>query len=583
MLFFILTILSFGQGHTKKVLFLGNSYTFVNNLPQMIADVAISTGDTLIYDSNTISGYTLDQHFADTNSTNKIRAGGWDYVVLQDQSQIPALPEYAPIGAIQLAILIKEFNPCARTLFYMTWGRKNGDALNCPSWPPVCTYEGMDSLLHLSYLDMAMTTHSEVSPVGSVWKYIRQNVPGIELYQSDESHPSLAGSYVAACCFYTSIFKSDPTFITYDSGLSSSDAANIRSGAKIVVYDSLSNWYFEDYLPAASFHYTIGNGNNEVDFINESSNAEMYLWNFGDGDTASNANPVHNYISDGTYIITLTASSCDLSQVYQAIFQTSINFCPFSPVVFPDSLVVCPNSSDTLWTHSYSSYQWFDGYDTIANETNQYFLPPDGGNYSVLATLNGCSEMSPPVIVFAYHPFQSFHVDVVGDLIYPDTACLGDTLKLALTPNHPPFPPDENIQWFNDGMLLSLSNNDTLIITSSGNYQVSYYDSTICPGNVIYTSPPVSITFVNCNLLVSENADQKRIAVYPNPSENFVVKINPELIGTTYTIIDMVGKEIGKGMFENEINNLKLTDVNSGIYILKTKQQNELPVKLIKK
>lgn len=49
----------FGQSLTKKVLFLGNSYTAVNNLPQMMADVAVSAGDTLWFDSNTPGGYTL--------------------------------------------------------------------------------------------------------------------------------------------------------------------------------------------------------------------------------------------------------------------------------------------------------------------------------------------------------------------------------------------------------------------------------------------------------------------------------------------------------------------------------------------
>lgn len=49
----------FGQSLTKKVLFLGNSYTAVNNLPQMMADVAVSAGDSLWFDSNTPGGYTL--------------------------------------------------------------------------------------------------------------------------------------------------------------------------------------------------------------------------------------------------------------------------------------------------------------------------------------------------------------------------------------------------------------------------------------------------------------------------------------------------------------------------------------------
>lgn len=71
----------------------------------------------------------------------------------------------------------------------------------------MCTYAGMDSLLHLRYMMMAEDNHAVVSPVGAVWNYIRANFPLIELYSPDESHPSVAGSYAAACCFYTSIFR----------------------------------------------------------------------------------------------------------------------------------------------------------------------------------------------------------------------------------------------------------------------------------------------------------------------------------------------------------------------------------------
>ena len=574
----------FGQGQTKRALFLGNSYTYVNNLPQLIADVAVSMGDILIYGSHTIGGYTLEQHFADSNSTNKIKAGGWDYVILQDQSEAPALEDYSGAGASYLCSLIEEYAPCARAMFYMTWGRKNGDTLYCPTWPPVCTYAGMDSLLHLRYMEMASINHAEVSPVGAVWKYIRQNYPSINLYEPDESHPSVSGTYVAACCFYTSLFKKDPTLISYNYVLSSTDATIIKNAAKHIVFDSLSNWFFENDLPTADFKYTIGPGINEVDFANESMNAEKYLWNFGDGYTSTDKNPIHHYLSDGAYIVKLTASSCDLSQTHQASYQMTINFCSFSPTIFPDSTLICPNSNDTLWTQVYDTYQWFDtNGDPIPNQTNQYFLPAADGYFSVLATRNGCPEMSTQVIVNTYHSMQSFRVDIIGNLIQPDSACIGDTLKLILTTNKPPYPNDNNLHWFKDGSLIPFSNNDTLIVTTSGSYQLFLNDSLYCPGNSIYSSPPIPLTFINCNLPVPDNNNPLEVLVYPNPSENFIIKINPELVGINYTIIDMVGRILRKGKFENEVINLKMSDINSGVYILKVEQKNVRAIKLIRK
>ena len=218
---------------SKKVLFLGNSYTGVNNLPQIVHDVALSAGDTLVFDSYTPGGYQLIDHSLDVASQTKIMAGGWDYVVIQGQSQEPiTLYNQFNSGGGALYNLIKQYTPCAVTMPYMTWGRKNGDASNCVSFPVMCSYQGMDTTLRNRYLNLTTVINGEVSPVSVVWNYIRQNYPNIELYQADESHPSIAGSYAAACCFYASLFKKDPTLITYNFGLNASDATIIKNAVK---------------------------------------------------------------------------------------------------------------------------------------------------------------------------------------------------------------------------------------------------------------------------------------------------------------------------------------------------------------
>lgn len=313
----LISCLAFAQNSTKRTLFLGNSYTYVNNLPQMLASVATSTNDTLIYDSNTIGGYTLSQHSVDANSLNKIAAGNWDYVVLQEQSQLPSFP----LGQVQNEVFpyaqfldstINADNPCAETVFYMTWGRKNGDASNCAGWAPVCTYQGMDSLLNLRYRMMAEDNNAILSPVGAVWHYVRDNFPLIELYQGDESHPSVAGTYVAACCFYASLFRKDPSLITYNPSLPDADAQNIRNAARFMVFDSLMNWHIGEYDPTAAFTYT-NSGANEVAFNNVSQNATEYFWDFGDGDTSTAFTTTHIFADTGTYNVTLIVSDCGKS------------------------------------------------------------------------------------------------------------------------------------------------------------------------------------------------------------------------------------------------------------------------------
>lgn len=298
----------------KRVLFLGNSYTAVNGLPGLLANMALSAGDTVISVSYAPGGYTLQDHAFNNTSLSRIRSGSWDFVVLQEQSQLPSFPieqvtaEVFPY-ARYLDSVIKAHNSCAQTIFYMTWGRKNGDAQNCAGWPPVCTYLGMDSLLRMRYLMMAENNHALVSPVGAVWRYIRHYFPHINLYSSDNSHPSAAGSYAAACAFYSSIFRKDPTAITNDFSLNAADAANIRAAARAVVFDSLITWNIGRYDSRADFNF-VAQGNRRVQFTNQSSETDNFVWYFGDGDSSLERNPLHLYRQGGNYFVTLQTRNC---------------------------------------------------------------------------------------------------------------------------------------------------------------------------------------------------------------------------------------------------------------------------------
>jgi Secretion system C-terminal sorting domain len=252
------TMFAHAQNSQKRALFIGNSYTYYNNLPLLTAQIATNMSDTLVFDSNTPGGYKFSDHNADATSIAKIADGNagqrWDYVVLQEQSQLPAFPDAQVQAqcfpfAQALNTRIKNANLATKTVFYMTWGRKNGDASNCANFPPMCTYNGMDSLLRLRYMTMANDNEAQVSPVGAVWRHIRTNFSTIELYQSDLSHPSLAGSYAAACTFYTVFFQKNPELISFNGGLSATDAANIRSSVKTVVFDNLATWNITNINP----------------------------------------------------------------------------------------------------------------------------------------------------------------------------------------------------------------------------------------------------------------------------------------------------------------------------------------------
>lgn len=307
---FLITTAVFSQ--SKRVLFIGNSYTAYNNLPLLTQNIALSFNDTLITDSNTPGGHTFNNHSTNATTLNKIAIGTWDFVVLQAQSQEPSFSPTQVASqtypfAEKLVDSIRSANPCAVPLFYMTWGRQNGDASNCANYPPICTFDGMNARLRESYLEMAVDNESQVAPVGAAWKYVRDTYPTINLYNADQSHPSLAGSYLAACVHYAMIFKKSPVGSSFISTLNSTDASNLQLAAKLVVLDSIEKWMHTPEPLSADF--TVSQIINSVDFLSNSVNATDYLWNFGDGNTSNIENPQHTYANAGNYTVQLIASN----------------------------------------------------------------------------------------------------------------------------------------------------------------------------------------------------------------------------------------------------------------------------------
>ncbi len=209
--FIALSSICFAQ--TKSILFIGNSYTYSNGgVDVMLKNIALAEGDTLYTESLAIGGAKFSDFCNNSETFERIRSRAWDYVVLQEQSQLPAFPpsqvetECYPY-AKRLCDSIRANDSCTQILFFMTWGRENGDQDNCANYPPLCTYDGMQQRLRESYVQMADDNNAIVGPVGLAWKYVRDHYPEINLYQSDGSHPSVEGTYLAALTFRSILFQ----------------------------------------------------------------------------------------------------------------------------------------------------------------------------------------------------------------------------------------------------------------------------------------------------------------------------------------------------------------------------------------
>lgn len=280
----LLSNIMLGQD-TLRALFIGNSYMGVNNLPQMVQDLSSSLGDVLIYDSNTPGGQTFQMQANNAVNYQKMAAQEWDYVILQGQSQEPSFP-YDQVNtqslpfALQLADSAKAIQPCSQVNFFMTWGRQNGD----PQWDSINTFDKMNGRLRDAYLRIADSAHAAVSPVGVAWKYVRDNYPVINLYQQDGSHPSLTGSYLAACVFYSALYHKPSNGSAYNPGIDHADALLIQQIASTIVLDSLPTWKLvhSDSTLQASASYSSIPGASLLSFSATANQDANFTWYFPD-------------------------------------------------------------------------------------------------------------------------------------------------------------------------------------------------------------------------------------------------------------------------------------------------------------
>ncbi len=318
---------------TTRVLFLGNSYTFFNDVPTMLAEMAASLGHVIEIGQNTPGSFSLQGHTNDNTSQELIQQGDWDFVVMQEQSQKASLP-YENVQAdffpsVQTLVdEIRTHNDCAVPLLYMTWGRENGDSQNCGWWPPVCTYAGMQELLTERYLEAADMTDSWCAPIGMIWEDVLATT-NINLYNPDGSHPSAAGSYLATSAFFVSIFGENPIDSDFSGTIGFNNSQTIDEAVWNVWQNQNSAWKQYDLLDVELFSQSTAEGSIVqvstslyIDSIWASNDTFDFVWQDGDietldfeGSTTLNLVVYHSCGSDFSISETLTSSGSFVSRI----------------------------------------------------------------------------------------------------------------------------------------------------------------------------------------------------------------------------------------------------------------------------
>ncbi|MEG1543991.1 MAG: SGNH/GDSL hydrolase family protein [Tannerellaceae bacterium] len=245
--FFVLFLAFNGYAEVKKdsvrVLLIGNSYTYFNDLPKTIQKIAATQGVNIAYTQFTPGGAYLAGHVKNEKIIQAIKQGGWDYVIIQEQSAAPAMPTKTVIentypAAYTLDSLILAHSKQAKVLFYMTWGHKYGCQEEVADYPLISTYGGMQERLKTTYLEMAYQNKAWCAPVGMAWQRVRNERPDYQLYEADCSHPSSLGSYLAANVIFSTIYR-QPYQTQETMGIPSEQAEYIQQVAQQTVLNNL--------------------------------------------------------------------------------------------------------------------------------------------------------------------------------------------------------------------------------------------------------------------------------------------------------------------------------------------------------
>lgn len=219
----------------ERVLLIGNSYTYCNDLPGVLMALSEQTDRPLHVESYTVGGMSLRGFL---NSPEHARArqmlesGDFDWVILQDQSQTPA---YRPDDTLSAVRRWAEIAAAAdtRVVLFLTWAHayKDKGKLQLRS--------DMQQRTGSTYCRAAVRHNAAVAPVGEAWAAWYRKHPDTPLHVQDGSHPNPCGTYLAACVIHGTISgkapKNLPGTLRLDSrpliSIPASTAAELQSAA----------------------------------------------------------------------------------------------------------------------------------------------------------------------------------------------------------------------------------------------------------------------------------------------------------------------------------------------------------------
>lgn len=178
-----------------RILFIGNSHTYLHYMPQLLAGLAEKQSKTIYTEQITGEGAGLEWHWQRCETRERIERGRWTHVVLQDRSRGP-LEDKDGMHRHARRLHERIQRAGARTVFYMTWAARDRPE--------------EQAVIAGAYRDIALACRAMLAPVGLAWDLVRKQPENPDLFHRDGRHAGKAGAYLSACVFYALICGEDP-------------------------------------------------------------------------------------------------------------------------------------------------------------------------------------------------------------------------------------------------------------------------------------------------------------------------------------------------------------------------------------
>jgi hypothetical protein len=212
-------------GTPRTFLFVGDSFTyFQNGVYTHFARLAAASKPPLVVraDHSTFPGAFLHRLWDLKDPVKAIDTGSYDVVVLQEDIPETTVTDFREYVGKFVAEIRKVH---ARPVLLMAW------AYSRLGWISMAE-------IAQAHRDAAKELDVEVAPVGLAWQQASKQRPGMDFYGPDREHPSVYGTYLAACVLYATIYGHDPTGSAYvAAGISPAEAAFLRGVAWQTVQD----------------------------------------------------------------------------------------------------------------------------------------------------------------------------------------------------------------------------------------------------------------------------------------------------------------------------------------------------------